>query len=119
MSDWLIRLSGHRVFERIWRPLLRAKLGDNYRLASAAFIWAVIRRLYAARRSGLKTEMFGYVSGGYAQILARFEADLRGRGVELNLGCQVQQIERSGSEVRVTTATGERVFDQVVVTPLA
>ena len=45
-------------------PLLRAKLGDAYQAASAAFIWATIQRLYAARRSGLKKEMFGYVPGG-------------------------------------------------------
>ncbi len=37
--------------------------------ASAAFIWATIQRLYAARRSGLKVEQFGYVQGGgYARI---------------------------------------------------
>jgi protoporphyrinogen oxidase len=122
VSDWLTRLSGRRVFERIWRPLLRAKLGDNYKQTSAAFIWAVIRRLYAARRSGLKTEMFGYVSGGYARILRSFESRLRDRGVHLLLGCRVQGIERWGEKMRVRTATGELWFDQVVVTlaaPLA
>ena len=122
VSDWLTRLSGRRVFERIWRPLLRAKLGENYKQTSAAFIWAVIRRLYAARRSGLKTEMFGYVSGGYARILRNFEAMLREDGVELQLGCRIQRVERRGGKMQVKTATGERWFDQVVVTlasPLA
>ncbi len=122
VSEWLIRLSGRRVFERIWRPLLRAKLGDNYKQTSAAFIWAVIRRLYAARRSGLKTEMFGYVPGGYARILQRFETQLKDTGVAVELGCRVQRVERSGAAVRVKTAAGERLFDQVVVTlaaPLA
>ena len=28
--------------------------------------WATIQRIYAARNSGLKKEMFGYVRGGYA-----------------------------------------------------
>jgi protoporphyrinogen oxidase len=122
VSHWLTRLSGRRVFERIWRPLLRAKLGDNYQQTSAAFIWAVIRRLYAARRSDLKTEMFGYVSGGYARILRSFESRLRNRGAHLELGCRVQGIERWGEKMRVRTADGEQWFDQVVVTlaaPLA
>jgi hypothetical protein len=44
---------------RIWLPLLKSKLGDNYRITSASFIWATIARMYAARRSGLKREMFG------------------------------------------------------------
>ena len=44
----------------------------RYTDTSAAFIWATIQRLYAARRSGLKKEMFGYVPGGYARVLERF-----------------------------------------------
>ena len=73
-ADWLVRWSGRRTYDRLWRPLLRAKLGENAELASAAFIWAIIARMYAARRSGLKREMFGYVEGGYATILERFRA---------------------------------------------
>ena len=53
VTDWLSRLSGRHTFERIWLPLLKSKLGENYRVASAAFIWAIIARMYAARRSGL------------------------------------------------------------------
>jgi len=45
VADWLTRWSGRRTFERFWRPLLRSKLGENYRITSAAFIWAVIARL--------------------------------------------------------------------------
>jgi protoporphyrinogen oxidase len=79
--DWLARWSGRRTLERLWVPLLRAKLGENYRLASAAFIWAIITRMYAARRTGLKKEMFGYVEGGYARILERFTGVLAAEGV--------------------------------------
>ena len=69
VADWLARWSGKRTFNKIWLPLLKAKLGDNYKKASAAFIWAIIARMYAARRAGMKKEMFGYVPGGYARIL--------------------------------------------------
>ena len=46
VEDWLRRHSGDRAFETFWLPLLRAKLGDNYRRTSAAFIWTTIQRLY-------------------------------------------------------------------------
>ncbi len=55
----------------------RSKLGENYRFASAAFIWAIIARMYAARRSGLKREMFGYVEGGYDAVLAALRSGAR------------------------------------------
>src|SRR5262245_38270761 len=94
VADWLRRWSGKRTFEKIWLPLLRAKLGENYKKASAAFIWAIIARMYAARRTGLKKEMFGYVRGGYARILDRFAELLERDGVETRLGTRVQSVER-------------------------
>src|SRR4029453_17721532 len=94
VQKWLTAWSGQNTFDRFWLPLLRAKLGESYREASAAFIWAIIQRLYAARRTGLKKEMFGYVPGGYARILERFADALRARGVELRLGVAAACIER-------------------------
>ena len=79
VTDWLRRWSGRRTFDRIWLPLLKSKLGDNYRLASAAFIWAIIARMYAARRSGLKRESFGYVEGGYDTVLRSVLGAARGK----------------------------------------
>src|SRR6202007_3187774 len=93
VTDWLKRWSGRHTFEKIWLPLLRAKLGDNYQHASAAFIWAIIARMYAARRTGLKKEMFGFVPGGYATVLERFAAVLAAHPVEVKLGHQVQHVE--------------------------
>lgn len=54
VEKWLTKLSGTKTFDKIWRPLLKAKLGEAYRETSAAFIWATIQRMYAARNSGLK-----------------------------------------------------------------
>ena len=120
VAEWLTRWSGRRTFERFWLPLLRAKLGESYRDASAAFIWATIQRLYAARRTGLKKEMFGYVPGGYARILDRFSEVLSERGVELVLGRRVESVGRvhdGDGGVRIRLQGGdERAFDSVVVT---
>jgi len=116
VADWLRKWSGNSTFEKIWLPLLKAKLGDNYTQASAAFIWAIIARMYAARRSGMKKEMFGYVRGGYARILERFAEKLRAEGVTLRTGCPVRQVVRNDDKLCVETETGTEVFDKVVVT---
>jgi protoporphyrinogen oxidase len=121
VADWLTRWSGRRTFERFWLPLLRAKLGESYQEASAAFIWTTIQRLYAARRTGLKKEMFGYVPGGYARILDRFAQVLADRGVEISLGRAVQSVTRVDGEsdrpVHIRLADGDVVAcDSVVVT---
>jgi protoporphyrinogen oxidase len=116
VADWLTRWSGRGTYERFWLPLLRAKLGDSARDASAAFLWATIQRLYAARRTGLKKEMFGYVAGGYARVLERFAEVLRAEGVALELGRPVRRIERDGDELLVGLGDDALRVDEVVVT---
>jgi protoporphyrinogen oxidase len=120
VADWLRRWSGARTTERFWLPLLRSKLGDAHRETSAAFIWATIQRLYAARRTGLKKELFGYLPGGYARVLARFAEALEKSGVELRLGRRVERIapEDAGLAIRFEDGARER-FDRVVVTTAA
>ena len=119
--DWLRKHSGAATVDRIWHPLLRSKLGPNAERASAAFIWAIIARMYAARRSGMKREMFGYVEGGYARTLQRFEEYLRERGIGVVTNCKVQRVDRDvGGSMVVTVADGaRRTFDRVVTTVAA
>lgn len=117
VADWLTKLSGRRTFEKMWLPLLRAKLGECWRDTSAAFIWATIARMYAARRSGLKKEMFGYVRGGYDRILNAFESKLTEQGVNVQCNTAVKLIHSSGEgPVIVETNHDEQIFDQVVST---
>jgi protoporphyrinogen oxidase len=104
VEDWLTKLSGKKTFEKMWKPLLKAKLGEAYKETSAAFIWATIQRLYAARNSGLKREMFGYVRGGYGRVLGKFGEHLRAKGVEFRLNSRVEKIEKIEDKVRISTS---------------
>lgn len=117
VSKWLTRWSGKGTYNKIWLPLLRAKLGDSYTETSAAFIWATIQRMYAARRSGLKKEMFGYVKGGYAAIIEAFVSKLNDLGVEIKTGYRATEVLNNGqsSTVRFDNGT-EAHFDQIAIT---
>jgi len=119
LADWLTKLSGRRVFEQLWRPLLAAKLGDAYRKTSASFIWSYARRFYQARQGAQKTEMFGYVPGGYARILERFGERLAGEGVTIRTGHPVERIRRQDGRFEITTPNGPLTADRVVVTSAA
>jgi protoporphyrinogen oxidase len=129
VEDWLTKLSGKKTFEKMWKPLLKAKLGEAYKETSAAFIWATIQRMYAARNSGLKKEMFGYIRGGYARVLQRFAEVLQEKGVEIRLNSRVDLVEKKdlgievafekleNYKVEVQTESSKR-FSEVVVRPL-
>ncbi|TWT48709.1 NAD(P)/FAD-dependent oxidoreductase [Botrimarina hoheduenensis] len=117
VADWLRKWSGRGAFEKIWLPLLKAKLGETYETTSAAFIWAHINRMYAARRSGMKKEMFGYVRGGYPRLLDRMAEVLRDNGVEIRTAAPVTSAyARPGGGVVVETDTQTLTFDNVAFT---
>jgi protoporphyrinogen oxidase len=115
-EDWLVRWSGRRTFEKLWRPLMRSKLGDNFDKASAAYIWSVIHRFYGARQGRRKTELFGYVPGGYARIIEVLLERLDTLGVAVETGVPVQGVAQSGRGVEIVAGGQRRHFDRVIAT---
>jgi protoporphyrinogen oxidase len=116
LEDWLVRYSGRSTFEKFWKPLLLAKLGESYRRTSAVFIWSYIKRLYSARDASAKKEHMGYVAGGYRTVFERLESDIRARGGEVRLPVQVRRIAPAGAGVSIATDAGTEAFDKVVFT---
>ena len=55
--------------------------------------------MYAARRSGLKRERFGYVDGGYQSVLRAFRARLEDLGVRTLAGRPVTRVRDHGDRV--------------------
>ena len=117
VEKWLTRFSGKRTFNKIWLPLLKAKLGESYKETAASFIWATIQRMYAARRTGLKKEMFGYVEGGYDIILDAFERRLQDKNITIHKGYKAEVVQKDEDSIFIKFENKEKlVFDKVVMT---
>lgn len=121
VTTWLKRWSGSNTYNKIWLPLLRAKLGESYQKTSAVFIWATIQRLYGARRSGLKKEMFGFVPGGYKIVIESFKQKLLSEKVIIKTAHSVKEIKKADNNYPQIsfihgTAEGTEKFDEVIVT---
>jgi protoporphyrinogen oxidase len=117
VEDWLIRVSGRATYEKMWKPLLLAKLGDNYKRVSAVFIWSYIKRLFSARHSAASKEQLGHVVGGYKAIFERACAQIEEAGGRVVTGVGVESIEPGeGQGMLVRTDAGVEKFDRVVCT---
>jgi protoporphyrinogen oxidase len=116
ITDWLERWSGKRTFKRIWLPLLKAKLGEDYKFTSAAFICATIKRLYGARKKGAKKEVFGYVKGGYANILETLKEKVLSENINIITNFKVAEIKQNPDQkLKVTSTEGkEMIFNYVI-----
>jgi protoporphyrinogen oxidase len=78
--------------------------------------------MYAARRTGSKRELFGYVRGGYRRTLQRFESELRRRGVEIRTASPIRRVEPRGNGIEIVGESQSQYFDRAIVTlapPLA
>lgn len=116
-EDWLIRVSGRPTYEKMWKPLLLAKLGESYRRVSAVFIWSYIKRLFSARHSAASKESLGYVRGGYRAILSAVLQEVEAAKGSILTGVTVRGIRAAADGgIAVTTSAGEKRFDRVVCT---
>ncbi len=118
VGDWLTHWSGRGTFRKIWQPLLQAKLGTAYQKVSAAFIWSTIARMYRARQTGLKKEMFGYLPGGYARSLDAYANALSRLGVDIVCSAGVERVStKTDGTVRLDlTDDTSTTYDKVVLT---
>ncbi len=118
VTSWLRKWSGKTTLTKIWLPLLRAKLGESYQRTSAVFIWATIQRLYGARKSGLKKEMFGYVPGGYKKIIEAFENKLTEQEIKVKKMCAAKEVRVSANGKPIISFENNSIeeFDEVIVT---
>lgn len=137
VREWLTKVFGRRVYENLWDPLLRSKLGSARERTSAAFIWATIKRLYGTREGASKQERMGHVNGGYYTILKAAEKKLKSLGVTIITNAPIikiipsnyiditnvsklphQPIQQSRSRNKVTLLTNDnqRMFDKVLFT---
>lgn len=118
-ARWLRRWSGRQATEKLWLPLLRAKLGRSAERASAVFIWSTMRRLVSARFQGRDGDRFGHVPGGYAAVLGALGARLAADGVTVHLGSRVTGVRRDGDGLVVDRDGSSEPFDRVLVTTAA
>lgn len=118
IGPWMTRVFGQGNYEKLWEPLLKCKLGEARREASASFIWATIRRLYSTREKGAnKKECLGYVRGGYRNVFSQLVKQIQGMGGHIMTGVPVEEIRGAADGgLEVTTGKGPMNFDYVIGT---
>ncbi|MDX2169653.1 MAG: FAD-dependent oxidoreductase [Deltaproteobacteria bacterium] len=109
--EWLPRVFGARVFERIWQPLLRAKFGDRAAEVPAYWVWNTLSR----EKNGGQ-EVKGYLRGGYAALVAALRAAVLQGGGEIRLNAPVRAIEASAAGVTLEVGDARLQADAAVAT---
>lgn len=122
LEEWLLKLCGRRIVDRLWRPLLDSKFDGRFGDLPATYLWARTKRMSATRDKAGR-EIMGWLEGGYQTLIDALERDLRSRGVEIHAGRQIDRVTGTPAGVTGLVVEGQqRSFDSVLCTlapPLA
>jgi protoporphyrinogen oxidase len=117
VEDWLVGLGGRGVFEKIWKPLLKAKFDGNYQRTPATYIWSRLKRTSSPKAAAGQKERMGYFVGSYKVFVDRLVERIEGSGSSVRLGTRVQQVLVDDGRVSGVVVDGQAVrLDAVVVT---
>jgi protoporphyrinogen oxidase len=92
VEEWLMRWSGRRTYENIWRPLLKAKFDGDFTDAPATYIWARLVRMKSTRQGTDQKEQAGHLIGGYTTLIKTMADRIEAAGGAIHLGCPVREI---------------------------
>jgi protoporphyrinogen oxidase len=115
--DWLMRVSGRGVVEKVWKPLLRAKFDSESVNIPATYIWSRLRRMMSTRQGATSKEMMCYLEGGYYTLIEALAKAAEKLGVQFHLNTAIDEIVIEDNRVIGLKVNGEtRPYDAVIST---
>ncbi|MGH3127227.1 MAG: FAD-dependent oxidoreductase [Gaiellaceae bacterium] len=116
LLDWLRRMCGRRVVERLWEPLLDSKFDGRYADLPATYIWSRSRRMSTTRDRGGR-EVMGWPEGGYQRLIDELARRIVALGGEIHTETSVDRIVAAADRAAGIVVNGDfRAFDVVLCT---
>lgn len=117
LLPWLRKLSGKRVTERIWRPLLDSRFDGRHDELPATYLWARTRRMKNARSGKGGAETMGALDGGHQTLIEATAEAARAAGARVQTNVPVTGLVVEDGVVRgVATDDGDRRYDLTIPT---
>ncbi|MCC7034867.1 MAG: NAD(P)/FAD-dependent oxidoreductase [Acidobacteria bacterium] len=117
VREWLVRLGGAGVFERLWEPMLDAKFDGQWERTRATWMWARLVRMRSTREGANQREQSGHLVGGYKTLLTAMARAIEGAGGRIHLRTPVDEVRiHQGRATGVVVRGADRPYAQVVVT---
>lgn len=102
--EWIEQMSGRRVYEVVWAPLLEGKFGPYAERVSAVWFWKKLALRGGSRaRSG--KEMLGYFDGGFEALTQALSREIQDLGGVIHTGTRVSEVIVANGRVGGVRAT--------------
>ena len=91
--EWVLRTAGRDVWRTVWEPLMRSKFDDDADSVSAVWLWNKLALRGHTRSSGMKSELLGYMDGGFGRLVDALTERIRTLGGRIETGTAVERID--------------------------
>lgn len=120
VETWLRGLSGDKVWETVWKPLLSAKFDGNFTRTPATYIWSRTVRMTDTRSAGGAKELAGHLVGGYRVLAERLAEMIRDLGGAVLVDHPVDRLVTEAGRISAVTSAGATFLcdSAVLTTPL-
>lgn len=117
VEEWLLRISGQRTYQNIWRPMLKAKFDGGFDDTPATYIWSRLVRMKSTRNGANQKEEAGHLIGGYITLIEAMAKKIKEAGGVIHLKQPVQEIVIEDGKVVGLRINGEvHCYDTVIAT---
>jgi len=116
-EEFLVKIAGKRGWEKIWKPMLRIKFGDNYNKIPAVWIWERIVQRFKSRSSGGQNEVLGYMKGSFHLLNQQILKSVEDKGARIFLNSKVSEILIEDKNCKGICVNGEKkTYNYVICT---
>lgn len=117
VEEWLLKVSGRGAYEKVWKPLLRAKFDTMAESVPATYIWSRLRRMMGTRKGVTSKEMMCYLENGYYTLIEGLARKCEALGVKFHLNAPIEEIViENGMATGIKLAGKVLPYDAVVST---
>ncbi len=92
VEEWLLKVSGRGAYDKVWKPLLRAKFDTMAESVPATYIWSRLRRMMGTRKGVTSKEMMCYLENGYYTLIEGLARKCEALGVNFHLNAPIEEI---------------------------
>lgn len=92
VKDWVIDEGSKRLYDIIFKPLLKVKWGRNSDQISASWLWGRMKPRVQSRSKGGLSEKLGYMKVGFKGFIENLIFNIQKRGGKIETNCDVSKI---------------------------
>jgi protoporphyrinogen oxidase len=113
--EWLIKNAGREAYDKLWRPLLDSKFGEDADSVGGVWIWNKFK-LRGSTRRGIGAESLGYLQGGFGALYARLADAVRALGGRVIFSRAESISANPGGGLAVHAGGRRDVYDKALFT---